>query len=168
MFRIKRSNKLKQIERTPTDRMASVIAGTIKGMQEQFVKRMTALFLKIGTRMSKIVFVVLLTATGLYSLYLTGIALLQPDKSIQLFRPAYIQQPANIQQDESKTVMALIAVDTITAEKLKALLLYFDSIKTNQPTQYDSILQSRPGLIDSVRMLTQLYYSQQKHEAYEK
>ncbi|HLP36995.1 hypothetical protein [Lacibacter sp.] len=168
MFRIKRSNKLKQIETTPTDRMASVIAGTIKRMQEQFVKLLTALFQKLGTRMSKIVFVVVLTATGLYSLYLTGIAFLQPTKSIQLFRPASIQQPENIQQDYSKTVMALIALDTITTEKLRSFLTYFDSIKTNQPTQYDSILQSRPGLIDSVRMLTQLYYSQQKHEAYEK
>lgn len=168
MFRIKRSNKLKQIETTPTDRMASVIAVTIKGMQEQFVKRMTALFQKIGTRMSKIVFVVVLTATGLYSLYLTGIALLQPNNHIQLFRPASIQQPQNIQQDESITAMALIALDTITTEKLRAFLLYFDSIKTNQPTRYDSILQSRPGLIDSVRMLTQLYYSKQKNEAYEK
>ncbi|HLP37770.1 hypothetical protein [Lacibacter sp.] len=157
---MKRSHKLKRIESNPTDRMASVIAGSIKRMQEQFVKLMTALFQKIGTRLSKIVFVAVLTATGSYSLYLTGIAFLQPNKSIQLSKPSSIQQPENIKQNESKTVMPLTSVDTITAEKLQAFLLYFDSIKTNQPTQYDSILQSRPGLIDSVRMLTQLYYSQ--------
>jgi hypothetical protein len=168
MLRIKRSNKLKQIESAPTDRMALVIAGTIKRIQEQFVKLMTALFQKIGTRMSKIVFVVVLTATGSYSFYLTSNAFLQSNKSAQLFRPASIQQPQNIKQDESKTVMALIAVDTITAVKLRGFLSYFDSIKTNQPTQYYSILQSRPGLIDSIRMLNEMYYSQQKHEAYEK
>lgn len=42
---------------------------------------------------------------------------------------------------------------------------YMDSLKKslNGKYQYDSILQARPGLMDSVQVLEQLYLSQQKH-----
>lgn len=166
MFEKKQVDAIQNAKNVPADRMASLIAGAIKKIQAVFVQVMTALFQKIGIRLSKIVFVIVLTATCLYSLYLTGTALFNPEKSMHLFRPATIQHPKNIQQVEFKKPATV--TDTITAEKLRAFTIYFDSIKTNQPMQYDSILQSRPGLMDSVRMLTRFYYSQQKHEAYEK
>lgn len=168
MFRKKQSDTSKKSDSTPVDRMASLIVRVIKQMHELFVQLMTTVVEKIGVRQSKLVFTVALTTTGLYSLYLTGAALLQPKKGIQLFRPAAIQQPKNINQKESENDKALIEVDTATARKLRQFLLHFDSIHQSQPTQYDSILQSRPGLIDSIRMLHQIYYSQQKNEAYEK
>lgn len=50
-------------------------------------------------------------------------------------------------------------------ESIVSFRHYMDSLKKglNGKYQYDSILQARPGLMDSVQVLEQLYLSQQKH-----
>lgn len=166
MFNKKQPDVLKKVESRPVDRMALLIARVIKRMQELFVQLMNAAVKKMGVSYSKIVFAIVFSATGLYSLYLTGAALFEPNNGIQLFAQTSIQQPEFINQIENGE--ALIEHDSATARKLKQFILYFDSIQQSQPIQYDSILQSRPGLIDSIRMLHQIYYSQQKNKAYEK
>jgi hypothetical protein len=35
-----------------------------------------------------------------------------------------------------------------------------DSLKTKSTKQYDSIMLERPGLLDSIMMLEEIYYSQ--------
>ena len=37
-----------------------------------------------------------------------------------------------------------------------------DSLKQNKNKQYDSILGARPGLMDSVQVLEEIYYSQKQ------
>jgi hypothetical protein len=37
-----------------------------------------------------------------------------------------------------------------------------DSLKLNRTNEYDSILQARPGLMDSVQVLEQIYLSQKQ------
>lgn len=152
----------------PTDRMAAIIVRIIQQLQERFVQLMKAIVNKLGVSQSKIVFIAVLSMAGFYSLYIIGAALLQPKKGIQLFKPAAIQQPEIIYQNDRNDHKRISVADTITAEKIRYLMTYFDSLELKQPKQYDSILQSRPGLIDSIRMLAQFYSSQQKQEAYEK
>lgn len=152
----------------PTDRLAAIIVRIIQQLQERFVQLMKAIVHKLGVTQSKILFAVALSATGFYSLYIIGAALLYPKKGIKLFQPAAIQQPAIIYPDEQLNQKGLPYNDSVTVVKIKRLKIYFDSLQKTQPKYYDSILQSRPGLIDSIRMLTQFYSSQQKQEAYEK
>ncbi len=153
---------------TPTDRMAAMIVRLIQQLQGRFVQLMKAIVNKLGVAQSKIVFIAVLSITGFYSLYILGAALLYPKKGIQLFKPSAIQQPKIIYKDDRNDHKGLSVEDSITAEKIKYLMSYFDSLELKQPKQYDSILQSRPGLMDSIRMLAQFYSSQQKQEAYEK
>jgi len=152
----------------PSDRLAAIIVRIIQLLQERFVQLMKAIVNKLGVSQSKIVFGVVLSATGFYSLYIIGTALLYPKKGKKLFQPAAIQQPAIIYPDEQLNQQRLLLNDSVTVEKISQLKIYFDSLQKTKPKYYDSILQSRPGLIDSIRMLAQFYSSQQKQEAYEK
>lgn len=152
----------------PTDRMAAIIAQIIQQLQKRFVQLMKAIVNKLGVSKSKILFAMILSAAGFYSLCTVGAALLYPKKGKQLFKPAAIQQPEIIYQDDRNNHQQLAIADSTTAEKIRFLQIYFDSLQKKQPKQYDSILQSRPGLIDSIRMLAQFYSSQQNQEAYEK
>lgn len=168
MFRKKQAVITNHNGKMSTDRMAAIIVRIIQQLQERFVQLMKAIVNKLGVSQSKIVFVAVLSLTGFYSLYIVGSALLQPKKGIALFKPAAIQQPEIIYQDDRNNHRQLTIADSTTAEKIRFLQNYFDSLQKKQPKQYDSILQSRPGLIDSIRMLAQFYSSQQKNEAYEK
>lgn len=152
----------------PTDRLAAIIVRIIQLMQERFVQLMKVIVNKLGVSKSKIMFGVVLSTTGFYSLYIIGVALLYPKKGTQLHEPSAIQQPAIIYPDEQLNQQRLLLNDSVTVVKIKRLKIYFDSLQKTQPKYYDSILQSRPGLIDSIRMLAQFYSSQQKQEAYEK
>lgn len=148
--------------------MAAMIVRLIQQLQERFVKLMKAIVNKLGVSKSKILFALILSAAGFYSLYTAGAALLYPKKGIQLFKPSAIKQPEIIYKDDRNNHQKLTITDSITAEKIRHLMTYFDSLELKQPKQYDSILQSRPGLMDSIRMLAKFYSSQQKQEAYEK
>lgn len=168
MFRKKQEAATNKSSSTPTDRMATIIVRIIERFQERFVQLMKAIVNKLGVSKSKILFAVILSAAGFYSLYTAGAALLYPKKGIQLFKPSAIKQLEIIYKDDRKNHQQLTIADSITAEKIRHLMTYFDSLQKKQPKQYDSILQSRPGLMDSIRMLAQFYSSQQKQEAYEK
>lgn len=168
MFRKKQLAATNKSSSTPTDRMAAMIVRIIQQLQERFVQLMKGIVNKLGAAQSKIVFIAVLSIAGFYSLYIVGAALLYPKKGIQLFKPSAIQQPEIIYQDDRNNHQQLTIADSIIAEKIRHLKIYFDSLELKQPKQYDSILQSRPGLIDSIRMLAQFYSSQQKQEAYEK
>ncbi|TWI77995.1 hypothetical protein IQ13_4239 [Lacibacter cauensis] len=168
MFRKKQTIQTIKNDSMPTDRMAAIIVRIIQQLQERFVRLMKAIINKLGVSQSKIMFGVVLSTAGFYSLYIIGTALLQPSKGLQFFKPSAIQQPEIIYQNDRNDPMRLPVKDSITAAKIKNLKMYFDSLQKKYSKQYDSILQSRPGLIDSIRMLAQFYSSQQKHEAYEK
>ncbi|TWI79052.1 hypothetical protein IQ13_3444 [Lacibacter cauensis] len=168
MFRKKQADTTNKSSSTTTDRIAAMIVRLIQQLQERFVELMKGIVNKLGVAQSKILFAMILSAAGFYSLYIIGAALLYPKKGIQLFKPAAIQQPEIIYQDDRNNHQQLTIADSITAEKIRHLMTYFDSLQKKQPKQYDSILQSRPGLMDSIRMLAQFYSSQQKQEAYEK
>lgn len=168
MFGKKRSGSMQKNSDNYADHMAKVIVRILQRMQELFVLLMNKAVNKMGTGTSKIVFAVVPVTTALFSFYLIGTALLQPKKGIQLLRPISVQQPTTVTTNEIGNVYRQFVPDTTTSTKLRQFILYFESIQKTQPKQYDSILQSRPGLIDSIRMLEQIYYLQQKNEAYEK
>lgn len=53
-------------------------------------------------------------------------------------------------------------VDEETWLQIKQFRNYMDSLKQKARNEYDSILQARPGLMDSVQMLEQIYLSQKQ------
>lgn len=162
MFRKKQVAATNKPSSIPIDRMATVIVRIIQQLQQCFVQFMKAIVNKLSVTQSKIVFVMVISVTGFYSLYIFGAALLQQKKGTPIFTPASIRQPAIIYKDEGHDRMRLAVADSSTAEKIRDFNIYFDSLQKTEPKQYDSILQSRPGLMDSIRMLTQIYYSQKK------
>lgn len=71
----------------------------------------------------------------------------------------HIKFPIKIEDDIDYTISEKDYKSIISFRK------YMDSLQQNEngKHQYDSILQARPGLMDSVQALEQLYLSQQKH-----
>lgn len=148
----KKQSEAKQRERDAhADRMAKVIVVIIQWMQKGFAGMMTKTFEKMGRRYSIIVIAAMLLTTGVYSFYLIGKPFLRSKKEINVLMPSSIRQPNVINEKEDDD-----HEDTVTSMKMKKFLLYFDSLQKTRSTQYDSILQSRPGLIDSIRMLEQI------------
>ncbi len=50
------------------------------------------------------------------------------------------------------------SIDSQTLSSISQFRYYLDSLKKFQSLEYDSILQARPGLMDSMQMLEQFYY----------
>ena len=71
----------------------------------------------------------------------------------------------NFPAHDSKSNIEGIKVTERDYQSIASFKHYMDSLNKslNGKYQYDSILQARPGLIDSVQVLEQLYLSQKKH-----
>ena len=74
-------------------------------------------------------------------------------------------KPALVPKHFDKTgdeVIPEAYVDEETFYKMQGFKKYMDSLKQNKSKQYDSIMQARPGLMDSVQVLEEIYYSQKQ------
>ena len=70
--------------------------------------------------------------------------------------------PKHFNKTGDETVIPEATVDEQTYLQIQDFRKYMDSLKLNRANEYDSILQARPGLIDSVQALEQIYYSQKQ------
>lgn len=50
--------------------------------------------------------------------------------------------------------------DTNFQAEIKVIRAYVDSLQTNAKGKYDSLVHNRPGLLDSLRSLEEIYLSQ--------
>ena len=70
--------------------------------------------------------------------------------------------PKHFDKTGDETVMPDATVDEQTYLQIQDFRKYMDSLKLNRTNEYDSILQARPGLMDSVQVLEQIYLSQKQ------
>ena len=112
-----------------------------------------------GKLMALLIFVLL---TGSYSIYLIGKSF--SENQTPSFSIISIKRPAHIQKtrDEVKHTNAVISKSEY--EKIHRFRQYMDSL-AHTPTGkvlHDSILSYRPGLIDSIQIIENIYQSQIK------
>lgn len=154
------SKKYKHTQANGNDKVAGKIAKGILSFQTLFANAMHKTFRNTSVERLKISLVVFCIGLGGYSVY-TIYEAIMPNSSKTGFQIDHIQTSKHITHNEAgyKTEMAFVSDKTY--QQIIRFKHYMDSLKHINNKQYDSILHTRPGLMESVRMLEEIYHSQQ-------
>ena len=110
------------------------------------------------TRRKIAVFFFCLIGGGL-SIYYICEAVIGVQKKTPVEQIGKFEFPKNYHDRETEAASDLL-VDEETWNKLQIFKQYMDSLKKFNNSEYQYILLTRPGLMDSINTLEQIYYSQ--------
>ncbi|MBK8310913.1 MAG: hypothetical protein IPL04_08510 [Chitinophagaceae bacterium] len=161
LFRKKRKKDESGINPSMSDKAAGKIAGAGIRLQKAFSESMNKIFKNMTTKKLKVLLIIFCISAGGYSIYLITNAVVRPDKIKPDFKIDHVNVPKHFDKAGDE-IMPDAYVDEETFYKIQDFKKYMDSLKQNQNKQYDSILQARPGLMDSVQMLEEIYNSQKQ------
>ena len=107
----------------------------------------------------KVFLILFCLINGGLSLYFVGKGLFKKNKDIiinldKLHTPKYYDKAGD------EMIPSGTYIDEETWSKVLVFRNYMDSLKANASKNYDSILKARPGLMDSIRAIEGIYYSQ--------
>ena len=164
MWLYKRVRKDKELggNETVSDKVAGKIAGIGIRLQQLFAEKMNRIFMKTDYKRLKLILIFLCVSAGGYSIYLIVNSVFSPERNQKAFEVQQMDIPKHFNKTGDETVMPEATVDEQTYLQIQGFRKYMDSLKLNRTDEYDSILQARPGLIDSVQMLEQIYLSQKQ------
>jgi hypothetical protein len=162
MWLYKRKQKDKGIRDriTVSDKVAGKIAGLGIKIQQLFAERMNRIFMKTDFKRLKLILVLFCISAGGYSIYLIANSVISPDRKQNSFEVQKMDVPKHFNKTGDENLIPEAYVDEETYQQIKLFRNYMDSLKQKRRNEYDSILQARPGLMDSVQMLEQIYLSQ--------
>ncbi|MGN9390548.1 hypothetical protein ACTMSB_16165, partial [Enterococcus faecalis] len=101
-------------------------------------------------------------SAGGYSIYLIVNSVFSPERNQKALEIQQMDIPKHFNKTGDETVMPEATIDEQTYLQIQDFRKYMDSLKLNRTNEYDSILQARPGLMDSVQVLEQIYLSQKQ------
>ena len=145
-----------------SDKVAGKIAGTGIKMQKIFADKMNKIFMNTGNKKTKTILIAFCITAGGYSIYLLTNAIISPAKKQESFKIDQVKTPQHFSKSGEESILPDAYVDEQTYNKIQEFKKYMDSLHQNKKVEYDSILQARPGLMDSVQMLEEIYYSQKQ------
>lgn len=108
----------------------------------------------------KVILVVFCLGCGGYSIYLMVNAIVSPDKKQPSFKVDQVDVPKHFDETGDEIIQPESYVDEGTYQQIQGFKEYLDSLKTNKSKLYDSIMVARPGLMDSILALEEIYNSQ--------
>ena len=147
---------------TASDKVAGKIAEAGIKLQQLFAEKMNRLFMKIDFKRLKIILILFCICTGGYSIYLIANSVISADRKQNSFDVRQMDMPKHFDKTGDENLLPEAYVDEETYQQVKQFRNYMDSLKQKRRNEYDSILQARPGLMDSVQMLEQIYLSQKQ------
>lgn len=156
-------NKMKSVHyaNVAQDKIAKGIAGFLLNIQIRSSTFMNTWMNQLGSNAKRIWLLIFCIVFGALSIY-SFVGAFKSDKiSHNKIKPAQLSVPKYYDQNEVQNLPTVSKNDMQRIEKFKK---YMDSLKGSvrgKPV-YDSILTARPGLMDSVQTIEQLYYSQSK------
>lgn len=158
-FKHKRSQK-DHIENDAQDKIAiGIVNKTIK-IQEQCAIFMQLQIERLSGRVKKFLLVMFFLLSGGYSLYLIAESLISHKSKSFSISPIKIPQHTGKADDEN--IQPFIMVTTEEYGNIQNFRHYMDSL--TQPTKgkriHDSILKSRPELMDSILFIENIYQLQ--------
>jgi hypothetical protein len=160
-----RKNKVTHENKT-TDRIAAKAVKAITTVQTKFAITMSKIFIKTPVKKIKGFLIVFCLLNGGLSIYLVYTALSDPETN-QSITVTPIKTLKHFDKAGDENVSTETIVDERTYSEVVRFKNYMDSLQQYKSKIYDSIMQTRPGLMDSGQMLIRLYNSQ-KNKAYEK
>jgi hypothetical protein len=146
---------------TFSDKVAGKIARTGLRFQERLSNRINGLLARMSRRALKVLLTVFCLSGGGYSAYIIYTAVFGPLNSQPKIHIEPVKVPRHIDKSGDDWVHSEILVDEETYHKIQAFKNYMDSLQKHEKQSYDSIMRERPGLMDSVVMLEEIYNSQQ-------
>lgn len=164
MWLFKKKKKEVQSEDTTTisDKVAGKIAGVGIKAQQLFAEKMNRIFMKTDFKRLKLMLIFFCVSAGGYSIYLIANSVLSPERKQKTFEIQQMDIPKHFDKTGDETVMPEATIDEQTYLQIQDFRKHMDSLKLNRTNEYDSILQARPGLMDSVQVLEQIYLSQKQ------
>lgn len=155
-----KSEKLKvKSKNTFNDKAASKIAGWMLGVQNKFAIIMNKGFSKLDKTKRKVAVVFFSLIGGGLSIYYIGEAVVGVKKESPVEKIGSFSIPKQLNPREEETYNDIL-LDEETWNKVQDFKHYMDSLKSVNSPQYYIIMDARPGLIDSIHALEQIYYSQ--------
>lgn len=158
----KKNNEADDNKKTISDKVADKIAGAGIKIQKAFANKMNKLFEKMSGKRIKIVLIFFCVTAGGYSLYLLANSIFKKENKQQVFKIEQVDVPKHFDKTGDETIMPEAAIDEQTYNQIQDFKKYMDSIQIHSKKEYDSILINRPGLLDSIQMLEQIYLSQKQ------
>jgi hypothetical protein len=131
-------------------------AGIAHLLKTQFARFMHRLILK---KSWPFLVIFCITAGGCSVYVLLRSFLAAPVPSIDL---GTLKVPVHLHQWREANEPSAAYVDRQTYEQITGFKMYMDSLKLSGAPLYDSIIRSRPHLLDSLAMLEDLYHLQNK------
>jgi hypothetical protein len=162
LFKKKKPELQSEEKITMSDKVAGKIAGVGIKAQRLFAEKMNKLFMKTDYKRLKLLLIFFCVSAGGYSIYLVANSVFSPEKKQKAFEIQQMDIPKHFNKSGDETIMPEATIDEQTYLQIQDFRKYMDSLKLNRTNEYDSILQARPGLMDSVQVLEQIYLSQKQ------
>ena len=162
LFKKKKKEVQSDDKTTVSDKVAGKIAGVGIKAQQLFAEKMNRLFMKTDFKRLKLILIFFCVSAGGYSIYLIANSVFSPERKQIAFEIQQMDIPKHFNKSGDETVMPEAIIDEQTYLQIQDFRKYMDSLKLNRTNEYDSILQARPGLMDSVQVLEQIYLSQKQ------
>jgi hypothetical protein len=166
IFRNKKINRISN-KSNLKDKAATKVANSLIAAQNWFATTMGNLINSLGIKGKKIFLILFVLIFGSYSLYILLHTFLSSNKNdAKGIKPEAISVPSHLNEAGDENTSATTG---ITEEDLKNITVfkhYMDSLRASSSGKYvyDSIISTRPGLMDSIKLLEQIYLFQQKNK----
>jgi hypothetical protein len=158
MFTKNQSREKELLKSVATDRLANVVAHILIKLQFLFVRKMNGMCKGLTVQQLKKGLFLFCMTTCSYCFYLIATHVFRSQPSAIKSMAAPLQIPVNINPTDNVQTQRNRSIDSQTLSSISQFRYYLDSLKKFQSLEYDSILQARPGLMDSMQMLEQFYY----------
>jgi len=162
LYKAKQKDKETVDKVTVSDKVAGTIAGLGIKVQQLFAEKMNRVFMNTDFKRLKIILIIFCICAGGYSIYLIANSVISPDRKQNSFEVQQMDVPRHFDKTGEENLSSEAYVDEEIYQQVKEFRNYMDSLKQKRRNEYDSILQARPGLMDSVQMLEQIYLSQKQ------
>jgi hypothetical protein len=162
LYKAKQKDKETVAKITVSDKVAGKIAGLGIKLQQLFAEKMNRVFMNTDFKRLKIILIIFCLGAGGYSIYLIANSVISPDRKQNSFEVQQMDVPKHLDKAGDENLIPEAYVDEETWQQVRQFRNYMDSLKQKRRNEYDSILQARPGLMDSVQMLEQIYLSQKQ------
>jgi hypothetical protein len=162
LFKKKKKEIQSDDKTTVSDKVAGKIAGVGIKAQQLFAEKMNRIFMNTDFKRLKLLLILFCVSAGGYSIYLIVNSVFSPERKQKALEIQQMDIPKHFNKSGDETIMPEATIDEQTYLQIQDFRKYMDSLKLNRTNEYDSILQARPGLMDSVQVLEQIYLSQKQ------
>ena len=144
------------------DKAAHKIVASGYVLQRGFASTMNKRFNHMSVKKLKTILVLFCVAFGSLSIYFIVHAMAGPPEKKAMVKIDQVDVPGYFNKAGDEEIPFESYVEDETFKKIAAFKTYMDSLKKNNQFQYNSILASRPQLMDSILMLERIYLQKQK------